>query len=134
MSSMLHLLTILLILPPDGARADGGESRSPLVQVAAASENPDVNRLNTFEGGGLEQLCFDEARTACMCRVTAAIAKEITGGRYGEPLWALDRSALGTGDLKQVGTHRLPTPVHATLHNTNGESPNLPAYHLTTTK
>ena len=40
--SPADLLTILLILPPDGVRAYGRESRPALVQVAAASENPMV--------------------------------------------------------------------------------------------
>ena len=120
---------VLLFLLPDGVRADAGRPRSPLVHAAAASEKPEVNRLNTFEAGRLDKLCFDEARTVCMCRVPAAIAKQITGGRHGEPLWSVDGSVLGTGATKTVGARRVPTPLHVALHSP-GESPHLPAYAL----
>ena len=65
------LCVLLALLCCDGTRADEGAPRSPLVQAVVASENPEVNNLNSHEGR-LERLCFDAARTVCMCRARPA--------------------------------------------------------------
>ena len=117
-----QMATMALALAMALAVDDLADRDGPLARVLRASENREANNL--LGEGREEMVCFDQAKTVCLCRLPANAAQAICGG---EPCWALDRSVMSTR-LKvpyyaPSVSSQVWTPVKVEMHNK--EAPNL---------
>ena len=98
-----QMATMALALARALAVDDLADHDGPLARVLRASENREANDL--LGEGHEEMVCFDRAKTVCLCRLPANAAQAICGG---EPCWALDRSVMSVCDTLFEGvTNRL---------------------------
>ena len=86
-----QMATMALALAMALAVDDLADRDGPLARVLRASENREANDL--LSEGREEMVCFDQAKTVCLCRLPANAAQAICGG---EPCWALDKSVMST--------------------------------------
>ena len=117
-----QMATMALALAMALAVDDLADHDGPLARVLRASENREANDL--LGEGREEMVCFDQAKTVCLCRLPANAAQAICGG---EPCWALDRSVMSTR-LKvpyyaPSVSSQVWTPVKVDMHHK--DAPNL---------